>query len=122
MMSSTAAAGPARGRPGGIFTAVSSSGGHLDLLRLRRLLLRKMDLQNAVLHPGVDLVRVHGSRERERAVEGAVRPLHAVIALLLDLPFQLPFPAKGQDAVLVLDADLLLLQSGKLRGDDDLVV
>src|SRR5688572_24510638 len=53
----------------------------LDLAQLGLLGLGHADLEDAVPILSLDAVALHRSTERERALEDAGRPLHAVIAL-----------------------------------------
>src|SRR5438270_7491583 len=50
----------------------------VDLARLGRLVLGQLDEQDAVLQPGLDLVRVHREGQRQRAAEGTEGALLAV--------------------------------------------
>ena len=63
----------------------ASVDGDLDLARLRFLAGRQDHRQHAVLELRLDAVRVHRRRQRERAGEGAVGALDALIRVLLDL-------------------------------------
>src|SRR3990170_6947340 len=90
-----------------------------DLLGLGLRLLGELHFQHPVLELRADLVLLHRSRQGEGAVERPVGPLDPVIVLLLYLLLELPLSVQGQDAVLDLHADLVLLQAGKLRFDDD---
>src|SRR4029078_11609139 len=90
------------------------SAGDPDRPGLGVLPLGELDLQQAVLERGLDLLAVHVVGEREAAHELAVRALHAVIALALFLVLELARAAQGQHAVLSLDLDFVLLEAGKL--------
>src|SRR5690606_379999 len=58
-------------------------------------------------------------RHRQRAREGAVLPLDAVVAGVLLLLFELPFGADGQLVALEGHVDVLLVEAGQLDVDRD---
>src|SRR5581483_1987767 len=92
-----------------------------DLARLGFVLLRDLDLENAVAVAGLDRIGIHAARQRERAHERAVRALDAVIALLF-LPLELALAADREQPVLEVDAEILLLDARNLDLHDDLVL
>src|SRR3954469_4805538 len=94
-----------------------------DLARLGLFALGDLDLEQPIAEPRLDVLAVHVVRERERADELAVGALDAVIVLsVLLLVLEAPLAADRQDAALELDLDLVLLESGKLAGQDELLL
>src|SRR5215203_2591406 len=73
---------------------------NLDLLGLGLFPQRETHREDPVLVLSGDRPGVDGGRQSERPAEGAVRPLDAVVLLLLDLGVHFPLPADGQGVVL----------------------
>src|SRR5687768_15657425 len=61
----------------------------VDRARLGFFPIRELHRQHAVLVLGADLARIHGVRQRERAMERAVAALDAADVLVLDALGQL---------------------------------
>src|SRR3954447_13103300 len=87
---------------------------NLDPPRLALLGLRDRHLENAVMEPGTDLVRVDPVGEREGAGELAERALEAEEALLLALVLGLPLTADGQRPIVEFDRHIVLLHAGQI--------
>src|SRR5436305_5044885 len=85
----------------------------LDLPRLRLLGLPHVQLQHTVLVLGLDRLLRHPLREPDRAREGAVPALEAVVAPVLDLLLALTLRRHGQRVRVELDRDLLLRDAGE---------
>ena len=62
---------------------------YFDLLRLRFLALRDVQRQRAILIVGLDLLRVHGVRQREAPGERAIRAFDAQVVFLFRLLLKL---------------------------------
>src|SRR5215211_6010815 len=80
------------------------------------------DLENAVLEAGVDLAVVNPLGQRYAAAEGAVTALPDVVATTLLFLVDLVLAGDGQEPVLKGDVHILLLESGKLGADHQVVV
>src|SRR5678809_634231 len=93
-----------------------SSPGHVDfdLLRTRVLPLGKNDLQHAFLVLGLDLRLIDGAGKLEGSGEHAVRPLDAVVVLLLDFLGEPPLAPKRERVVLDPHIDVLLIDPGQV--------
>src|SRR5262245_30586387 len=98
------------------------SGRDRDLLRLRGLGLWQRHLEHAVLVRGPDLLRVHRLGQRERPDESPVIALRPVDVAAVELLLALLLAANGQDAVLDLELDVLLVHAGHLRAQDERLV
>jgi hypothetical protein len=53
-----------------------------DPPRFRRLMFGQVQLQDTIFHAGLDLVDIHRSRQRERALEAAVSPFPPLVVRL----------------------------------------
>jgi hypothetical protein len=98
---------------------------HRNALGLRRSRLRDMHFEHPRLIGRSDLVRVHGGAQREAPAERAIRPFAVMrIAVLPVLAFVLdgPFALQRQDVVLNADVDIILLQAGEIRHQDEFLV
>src|SRR5216684_580223 len=93
----------------------------LDLLRLRFLELRDLDLEDAVTVLRGDGVRVDSTRQRERPREGAIRPLDAVVVAVF-LLLELAFAADGEQAILEADLQIAFLHPGHFDAHQNLVL
>src|SRR6266446_7465288 len=80
---------------------------HLDLARLRLRLLGKEDPQHAIAALRRDVPHLHCRGQRKSPGEAAVRPLDAVIPLLLVGILELSLAAQGQRVALDLDVDIV---------------
>src|SRR5207249_8352032 len=89
--------------------------------RLGTLHLRKRHVEHAVLVFGLDPFGVHHHRKRERTREGAVRTLGPENVLPLYFLLTPSLTPKGQDAVLHLDVDVVLIDLWELRLDNDVL-
>src|SRR6266852_1517430 len=69
---------------------------HLDLLGLGFGLLGELDLQHALIIVGAHLPWIHRTRQRERAGEASVLPLHATEVLLLLFLLELTLTVDGE--------------------------
>src|SRR2546425_669206 len=94
----------------------------LNQLRLGLFALRKSQRQHAVLVLGMDLFRVNGARQRERAGERAVGPLRAVEAALLDLVFELALALEIERVVFDSNFNVLGIDARELGLHDQVVV
>src|SRR6266700_1873138 len=93
---------------------VTLAGAHLDALGLYVRCFGHQDLQHAVLHRGLDLVRLDVAGQGDRAAEGAVITLGPVHLLLGGIVREAPLPLDRQQAVLEGDLQVLGLDAGKL--------
>src|SRR5436190_8086243 len=94
----------------------------LDLLRLRLGALRQIDLQNTIYIFRVDVIRIDGVRQSERTGKRTVAALNAMEVLFLLFSFELALATDGQRVVLITDIDVLLVNSGNLELQTDLVL
>jgi hypothetical protein len=92
-----------------------------DLLRLGFLALRQPDRQHAVLVARADPRGIDRGRQRERARERTVVPLHPLVAVLARLVVDLPLAREREDVVLEGDVDVLALHVRQLRLQHDFV-
>src|SRR5262249_34898862 len=92
---------------------------HRDFFTIGRGRLRQRDVQDSLLEDGLGLFLVNIGRQRHRAMERAVRPLDAMVVLVLFLLFDLLLSAKRQDSVRERDFDVLFLDAGKFSLDVD---
>src|SRR4051812_28052672 len=90
--------------------------------RLALLGLGGAYLEHALVKGGGDAVGVDAFGQGERAAELAERALQAVEALALVLVLGLALAGDGEDAVLELDAHVLLGQAGEVGAQDEVIV
>src|SRR5271166_1623157 len=83
----------------------------LDLLGLGFGFLGQLDVENALVVVGGDVLRVHGIRQSEGTGEAAILPLHAPIVLFFLFFFELALAVNGEGVVLDADVDVLLVDS-----------
>src|SRR6266446_6641209 len=81
----------------------------LDFLRLDLFHLRQPDLEHAVAVGGLHLVRLHGNRQRHRALELAVHALEPVVPLVLRLTLEATLTLHGQHVAGDRDVHVLLV-------------
>src|SRR5262245_39435759 len=103
------------GLPLSALDRLRSANADLDLLRLSFRAFCQLYLENTVLIAGVDVLRIHGVGQREGARKGAVTPLDAMEVLLLLFFLEVALAANGQRAVLQLDVDVLLVDTGDFQ-------
>src|SRR5271169_3733771 len=94
----------------------------LDLLRLGFSALGQIDGQHAVVVLRVDVLGVHGVRQRERAGETAVAALNATEVLFLLFLLELALAADGKRVVLDLHVEVFLIDAGHLQLQLDTVL
>src|SRR5215212_8636572 len=80
------------------------------------------DLEHAILEAGVDLALVGVLRQRHAAAERTVAALPNVVATTILFLIDLVLAGDGQDPILEGDVHILLLESGKLSTDNQVVV
>src|SRR5512132_2487739 len=105
-----------------LLASAGSLSGDLDLPRARILALRHLDLEKTVVELRADVLAINVVRQRERTDEVAVGPLHPVEVAALPLLLELPLAPDREDVALHLDVDLVLLEPGQLRGQENPVL
>src|SRR3954451_22287176 len=95
--------------------------GDLDPARLALLGLGDADLEHAAVEARGHRPGVHALGQRQRPLERAGRPLHAVVALALGLVLGLALTGDGQRRVLELDLHVLLGHSGQVGTQHEMV-
>src|SRR3989441_7804460 len=124
--------GTARRRPGfrggerraarwstGLCLDVRAGGLHLDLLRTRRLGLRELQREHAVLEGRFDLVRVDLRRQSEAPLQGAVEPLLEHPALLPHVAIWPELRSDGDGVRRRADVQVIGPDAGERRLEDE---
>src|SRR5690606_619103 len=91
----------------------------LDLPPTRDFRLGQADLEHAVLELGADLVEIHGAREAEGALEGAIAPLVDLVAPVLLLELVLLGAADREEVVLDIDLEVVAVDPRDLGGQHE---
>src|ERR1700751_5111609 len=87
----------------------------LDLLRLGFSFLRQLDLQDALVIVGRDVLSLNCVGQSEGAGEAAILPLDTAIGFFLLIFLELSLAVHGEGVVLDADIDVLLVNSRALR-------
>src|SRR5215472_2532610 len=94
---------------------------NLDLLRLGFSALAELQLKNAVVVGGADLVGVDGIRQREGTRERAVAALNAMEILFLFFLIPFALAANGQQVVFDFDVQIIRVDTRHFRADEHAV-
>jgi hypothetical protein len=95
---------------------------HIDLLRLGLLSLGEDDGEHPPLAARLYVIPVYGQGERKAPLEGAEKPLYAMVVLLLDGVVLSSLSSQDQGIVFNLHLDIILIHIGEFRLDDPILL